>query len=676
MDKLTILRKHLREAQQIRGASLCNKAEIKQIEQDVFQIELEIAQMDPRIYIAILPEQKSGKSCREALARQVENLADLSRQIAETTDPDLSRSIQNEYLSKQEHYCDLLEMYRTTSATNLRAVVFETSHAGHVLPRDLAGAAFLAPKGLDNPLPWIQELAKHPFTQPLDPRTFDLVQDAAHTSFLKEDELTLYLHLILCQNAFLRLQETAKTLSSGQDSKLQEAQEKYDKLQQLCKKIATSLRREVPSEIRALLCVHCPDVIIQNTPQQREVDPFPKIAESELLALSRQSLLERLALSPLIASRPKDPASDISDDQRRLIKSFKGHSRDQVDGFYLEEFGFFSPTALEREFSVDSEGNGLFGLNQKDIATIFESMKSKGWIQQRSAQDYLFSVAHPLTLAQKGDLLALIADFPLSQENREKVANRLHKFLFLAAQSSFTFSWKDPAAIIASNEALEKEREVHEQKMLDAKFFLEERLHAANISLTEFKRRVFLQDHRSPPSKADFTAARNALLRYLLHKTELQHLDNVAKAPLQGERNQIELLSTARQYPIDSLLCGATKEEQTMQLAFLLFEEDYGARCNAMQIQLFRSLMLDTENPEALAAIQARMGFGKTALLPLLALIKIAKEAHKPPKEKSLIRYVVPKAVLQDNAVSFDRRIGGILGSNVIKDREFFALPN
>ncbi|MFS8564179.1 MAG: hypothetical protein LVR00_07715 [Rhabdochlamydiaceae bacterium] len=108
-----------------------------------------------------------------------------------------------------------------------------------------------------------------------------------------------------------------------------------------------------------------------------------------------------------------------------------------------------------------------------------------------------------------------------------------------------------------------------------------------------------------------------------------------------------------------------------MQLAFLLFEEDYGARCNAMQIQLFRSLMLDTENPEALAAIQARMGFGKTALLPLLALIKIAKEAHKPPKEKSLIRYVVPKAVLQDNAVSFDRRIGGILGSNVIKDREF-----
>ncbi|MFS8564180.1 MAG: hypothetical protein LVR00_07720 [Rhabdochlamydiaceae bacterium] len=97
-------------------------------------------------------------------------------------------------------------------------------------------------------------------------------------------------------------------------------------------------------------------------------------------------------------------------------------------------------------------------------------MKSKGWIQQRSAQDYLFSVAHPLTLAQKGDLLALIADFPLSQETREKVANRLHKFLFLAAQSSFTFSWKDPAAIIASNEALEKKGKCTSRKCLMQNF--------------------------------------------------------------------------------------------------------------------------------------------------------------------------------------------------------------
>lgn len=703
-DQLTILRKHLGEAEAIAGPSLFNKAEIDQIKKDILKTEAQIAQMDARLYVAVLPEQQPGTSHRAALARQVRVLADLSRQIAETADPVVSRDLQAQYLAAQHHYRELNERYLTTSATARRAAFLETSNPEHVLARDLAGSAFLVVEELKrwhpplqmNSRAWIQELAKHPFSQPLDQRTFDLVQEAAHSSFSRRDELTLYLHLLLCQNAFFHSQEIAKTLSPDQEGKLREAQDRYRDLRTFCEEIARERRAEFPSEIRALLHTHCPGIIPPEAHGEAEVAPFPEIAGRELLGLSQQSFLERLALSPLVVSHPKDHASDISDAQKRLLRSFKTHSADQVAGFYLEEFGLFSVKALEREFNVDEAGNGLFGLNRAHLAAIFESMKSKGWIEQRSAQDFLFSVAasraHPLALGQKEDLLAILADLPLRREDREQIATRLHTFLFQAAHSSFAFSWKDAAAVKTFNAALEAEREAHEAKMLDAKFFLQERLDAAGISLIEFKRRVLSKDHRglafdrrapageTPDERearelANFAAARNAFLRYLFHKTEMQHLDNVAKAPLQGERNQIELLSTARQYPIDLLLREAAndqeEEERMMQLAFLLFEESYGARCNAMQIKLFRSLMLNPENPEAITAMQARMGFGKTALLPLLALLQLAKEAHQRPEERSLVRYVVPKAVLQDNAAAFDERIGAILGSNVLKDREF-----
>jgi hypothetical protein len=165
-------------------------------------------------------------------------------------------------------------------------------------------------------------------------------------------------------------------------------------------------------------------------------------------------------------------------------------------------------------------------------------------------------------------------------------------------------------------------------------------------------------------------------MRYLFHKTEVQHIKNVQKAPDSGERNRIELLQTRRNYSVERLLSdtGLSQEEKLAQLverALLLFEETYGARCNAMQVKMIRSLILDSSDDEAIDAVQARMGSGKTTLLPLMTIVQVAKEQSKEIKDKHLVRYVVPRAVIQDNLNSFHARLNAVLGANVVKDRDF-----
>ncbi|MBN4066642.1 hypothetical protein JYU14_00990 [Simkania negevensis] len=174
---------------------------------------------------------------------------------------------------------------------------------------------------------------------------------------------------------------------------------------------------------------------------------------------------------------------------------------------------------------------------------------------------------------------------------------------------------------------------------------------------------------------------RNAFIRYLFHRTEWHHLNNVKKADYSGERNKIELLAMRRHYPVDLIASAGLdeekREEQRRQLAFLLFEENIGFRCNAPQVRMFRSFLLDSKDPDAIDAAQARMGFGKTALLPIIALVKLARMRESEqkgalrPGEKKMVRYVVPRAVLEDNTYAFDQRLENILGVHVVKDTEF-----
>ena len=341
--------------------------------------------------------------------------------------------------------------------------------------------------------------------------------------------------------------------------------------------------------------------------------------------------------------------------------------------FFFEEFGMFSQQALIKEFCLDKHSNPFFGLQKTHLILLFDRFKTKGWIKQRAQEDIYYSLSsqctNPLIFIQKGDVLSLVSDLPISTFQRDKVVKRLSTFFFQIAHASFLFSWKSNSALMPNTvkEALMKEKESHYRKMIEAQFSLDQILSSLKVSLTAVKRKYLFHQLNEAESKVC-----QPLIRYLFHKTELQHIDNVLRAPVEGERNQIELLSTPRQYSIDLLLkqCKTQEEseEQIIQLAFLLFEESYGARCNPMQVKLFSSLMGRSGREDMIDAMQARMGFGKTALLPLLSIVQIAKEQRNQEKNRSIIRYVVPKAVLQDNAQAFHARISHILGANVIQD--------
>ncbi len=679
-DELILLKKHLREREAVEGPSSLVKAEIAQIEKEIIETEIKLTQANPRIYLALLPEEKDARHLREAIQRALRDLTITSMRIAETPDPVNSQALQAQYLAQEADYKAILLEYQTHCQIKLRHAFLESLRGEFLQARDLQSLFFLLEQALARGevldlVACIQEIAKFPFTEPLALQTVKFLERLRSHPNFNGTQFSLYLELLNCHNIFLIMQKTSKAMTPGRDQKLGELTQLYDASLQRSGDILQTVRgsqKVLSVEIQSLLHTYLPGRLVSPFAAERDLEPFPPLVAKSLQGYASQSLMERLRLSEHVGFAPKDVTRDIPLAQRELLKAFSLHSGDQVAGFYLEEFGMFSLPALYKELGLNHRnGEALFGLTKEDINDIFHALKEKRWVETRSATDFYYSITargdNPLNLIQTESILAILAHTALSEANRLRVAERLKAFLFGAAQSSFIFSWKTPELEASAKALLLQEQEKHEKEMLNAETFLQKILVEEKLTLTELKRKVLIGDH----SFERFSAARNALIRYLFHKTELQHITNIMRAPQKGERNQTELLSTARQYTIESLFDQERSDYQIMQLAFLLFEEDYGARCNATQIKLFRSIMSSPESPEAIDAMQARMGFGKTALLPLMALVQIAKEGRFEARKKSLVRYVVPKAVLQDNAAAFGERISHVLGSNILRDREF-----
>jgi hypothetical protein len=679
-DQLVMLRKHLREAESQAGSSLVAKEQIGAMRRQIIATEERLAQLDKRLYVTLLPEARESAALRETLNDEVRRLEGASQRIGQARNPMESRGFQRQYLDAERRYHQAKQAYEAC-CTKRATVTYETSHLGHVKGRDLVGALFLLQEQLasgqevDSPA-WIEELASHQSSQLFDEQTLSLLQHCVDRYSEQQPLISLYCQLLLSQHGFMLFKEAGKSLSPNQEERLQRMEHTYNERRGQCLHLHTELVNrgmQIPAPITTLMHQHCPGHAAVNAPEAEDRISFPLISAQETQALAAQSLLERLCLADAIECRPKNSLEEIPEEQRRLIKTFRNGSNDQATGFYVEAFGMFPVKAFYQEFSLQGD-QALFGLKRRDLDFLFNAFESKGWIKHRQSRDFYYSLSsdsghHPLVSIQTEDLLALLSSLPISPSDREKVVQRIRTFFFQAAHASFSFSWKDAGSATRFQRALAKERARLQMQMLDGKFFLNQYLADTGMSLTELKRKVLTVQKLERPE------GRIALIRYLVYQSEIYHLDNISKAPAQGERNQIELLSTRRQYPIDLLLRSAEnaqeRELQTIHLAFLLFEEDYGARCNPMQVKLFSSLMLDQANEESIDAMQARMGFGKTALLPLLAIVQIAKEGLEPPEAKSLIRYVVPKAVLQDNAAAFHGRISHILGSSVIQDREF-----
>ncbi len=161
------------------------------------------------------------------------------------------------------------------------------------------------------------------------------------------------------------------------------------------------------------------------------------------------------------------------------------------------------------------------------------------------------------------------------------------------------------------------------------------------------------------------------MTRLFYYKTELDHFNDVHDAFKMGDTAKaVSLLHIKRNYPLDRLLDSeiaidaratdplVVAQERKMQRAFLLFESEFGHRCTTRQVNIFRGLLLDDEhNPDKIDSAQARMGFGKTTLLPLVALYKTGEK---------LVRFIVPKSALETNAADMSLTLSHLLGGRAV----------
>lgn len=678
-NQLIMLKKHLQEAREKVGHSLSERARISSMEKQIVKTTQALSNLDRRLYLTLLPEVQQREQLKDDLVQHFEMLTELAHDLSQDISPENSRALQKDYIQVEANYKRTKATYESCNS-NRETVAYETSYPQCVKGQDLSASLFLLSQELNRESEieceaWVKELSNHVAKAPYEQKVLKLIYEMvaqADTPKL----LSLHLGLLLCNHSSAKIEEAKRSLQPDQEKVLTELNEEYDKLVEFCEPKYRELEAEgtnIPSASKTLMYLHAGSSGIVGQLDEAADIKFVPVAEKELKALSSESLLRRLHLASAVHCTPKNAVKEIPTAQRQLIKAFKGSgSGAQAAGFYAEAFGMFSLKAFGDELSVN--GAPLYGLGKDAFEFLFKEFERLGWIHQRNSQDMYYSLSsglghHPLDCVQKDQIMALLASLPVTPPQQEEIARRIETFFFQVAHASFAFSWKDVAGEAWFQRAITKEAERLEAEMLDAKAFLDSYLLEQRMSMTELKRSVLIGQELARPE------GREALIKYALYKTELDHLRNVHKAPQQGERSQIELLSMQRQYSVDLLLRAPKnpkeRELQTINLAFLLFEESSACRCNPMQVRIFSSLVQDSENPESIDAMQARMGFGKTWLLSLLAIVKHAREGLLSPEEKSLICYVVPPAVLQDNAASFNARLEDVLGSCVIQDTPF-----
>ncbi len=697
------------------GLSYLDKHVIKSREQTIAKLSHALTVLEERTFLTTLPDdayieeevqgivdlipagiraQFKPKSpypyevYHEALVFLNEKLSEAARKLAVSSDNKLQETV-HLWLKA---YQAIRAKYEKTCDRSLEAVLFSESSDTSVLTSDLTAALAIALKGMEKgaaPLRLIQELAKYPLDKPLTDAQVRLLEQAIGAGLKapvtdEQKQLNTYLQLLQYLHLSYKMQELSHT-------PLSDKKQWVDSLKSAHAAAGASLGnsiKQLPANLsKELVALWKKAQFDKENPALKEVErkevPFVKhvnpAVEGQFQLWGSQTLLERLSREDAITAVHKNPADELSPHHESLIRAFQKHSHDQVIGFHLEELGNFNLDGLYEEFRVNhTAGTALHGLKKSDVDSIFAFL-IKERVISRPAQStnyyYLTSVDKAITEFPANQVRALLTHLPLSEEQLTKITNRLQSFLFRAMLSGFKFSFKEGVEKALDKE-LESEKQIHLQKWLEAEAALKAELPNFNASYVDLKYALLSDDYtKFGNDPAKLVRLTNGMIRYMFHKTEVQHIENVQKAPAFGERNKIELLLTRRNYPVDLLLQeglkGEKRKEQIMQRAFLAFEEDYGYRCNVLQIKMFHSLILDTNHEEAIDAAQARMGFGKTALLPLMSIVRVALERKWPEEDKHLVRYVVPRAVIEDNKSSFNQRFSAIVGGNVLKDRDF-----
>lgn len=386
----------------------------------------------------------------------------------------------------------------------------------------------------------------------------------------------------------------------------------------------------------------------------------------------------------------EDPHSLIDEEQVTLEKRLRGLEefgesiQAQEEGYYYENYGLFNTNTLEKLFSVTSEHDGIGGLTKEQVATLFQLMQDQGWVRPVKDMDNKYQLTkHPSEFYSSAKIASYLTEVGFSKSQINTISDRLEIFLYQTAVSGGSYSIKSGH----KEELIEKVKEEQEKcnmEYLEALDRIESTLAKASstITMADLNSAYLLNDYSSILSyfpeeeRAQIEIVlNNGMTRLLYYKTELDHLNDVQNTFKIGQDGKaIAMLHTRRNYQLDKLLDSERalenpssekeilrfEQDRKMQRAFLLFESEFGHRCNARQVNIFRGLLLDDEtDPDKIDSAQARMGFGKTSLLPLVALYKTGDK---------LVRFIVPKSALETNTSDMSITLNNLLGRRAVKD--------
>lgn len=369
----------------------------------------------------------------------------------------------------------------------------------------------------------------------------------------------------------------------------------------------------------------------------------------------------------------------------RGLKGFEESVQAQEDGYYYENYGLFNHKTLENLFSITSKHPGIEGLIKTNIADLIQLMKEKDWIKEVASMDGKFQISkHPSAFFSQPNVGAFLAERGLDNRAIKTISDRLETFLYQTAVNGGTYTVAEGRKEELRHQVREAQKR-YNLEFLEAKHKIDSLLAQASseITMADLNAAYLLHDYRDilshfPPEKQVEAqiVLNNAMTRMLYYKTELDHLNDVQSTFDMGQESKaISMLHIKRNYLLDKLLVSESrldkksspeevlKEErdQKMQRAFLLFESEFSHRCNTRQVNVFRGLLLDeATNPDKIDSAQARMGFGKTTLLPLVALYKTGGD--------KLVRFIVPKSALETNTADMSTTLTNVVGKRAIKD--------
>ncbi|HAT8623090.1 TPA: DUF3638 domain-containing protein [Legionella pneumophila] len=403
--------------------------------------------------------------------------------------------------------------------------------------------------------------------------------------------------------------------------------------------------------------------------------------------------IETMGARTLVEFKLHDnPQSLIDPEQVELERSLQGITgfessvQAQEDGYYYENYGLFNTNTFEKLFSVTYQHAGIGGLTKEQVTDLFKLMEKEGWIRKVPGMEdknkYQIT-RHPSEFYSSAKIAGYLNELGFERNQSNAISERLEIFLYQTAVNGGSYKVNEKNR----EELIQKVTEAQDKcnlEYLEALDKIESTLAKASSKITfaDLNAAYLLNDYSS--ILADFPekdraqveiVLNNGMTRLLYYKTELDHLNDVQfKFKIGQDSTAVAMLHTRRNYQLDKLLDSETtlddkstkeeiqkvSEERKMQRAFLLFESEFGHRCNARQVNIFRGLLLDdATDPDKIDSAQARMGFGKTSLLPLVALYKTGDK---------LVRFIVPKSALETNTADMSTTLTNILGRRAVKD--------